>query len=133
MYRIKLNGESIVEIRETKDFKDPQVAIATMEIAIVTSKAIRGPVDLCEEGGVRLFTALPKRLFAFVNEQGTAAGETALCEDCKEDKKNIKTALGQANLDVDIGKGLVDCSLNDAICCITCGFGEERRDKYFGE
>ncbi len=52
------------------------------------------------------------RIFARLTAQGTAAAETAVCEDHKD---------VEIPADDDVIDGLVDCSGNDQLECQVCG------------
>ena len=58
-----------------------------------------------------------------VSDQGTAAGETGLCEVCYKDTANQGYAREMASQsdDVDPKSNFIDCSGNDAMECCICG------------
>lgn len=60
------------------------------------------------------------KLFALVTDQGTAAAETCLCEN-HIDVNGFSLACRQADIDVRMSKGFVDCSENEELECIVCG------------
>lgn len=66
------------------------------------------------------------KMFSLVNDQGTAAYETSLCENCMSEKDNqlyAREMAGQSILDdVDPESDFVDCSGNEVILCIICGY-----------
>ena len=57
-----------------------------------------------------------------VNDQGTAAAETGLCEKCYDTPSNQSYAREMASQsdDVDPDGDFVDCSENDAVGCCIC-------------
>lgn len=63
-----------------------------------------------------LDTPAPRRLFAHVDEQGTALSVTALCTDCE-------AHAGESMFwDQDAVGERVDCTGNDALDCQRCGW-----------
>jgi hypothetical protein len=70
-------------------------------------------------------TTRPK-IVAMVTDQGTAAAETAICEDCASPARVLER-LDACLSDVDRRRGFVDVSENEAIQCRYCGVygGEE--------
>tara|TARA_B100001778_G_scaffold334952_2_gene349493 strand:- start:16017 stop:16244 length:228 start_codon:yes stop_codon:yes gene_type:complete len=56
------------------------------------------------------------------DENGTAATEAAICEDCMKDPANVAYCREQASQadDLDPESDLVDCSENDALRCCIC-------------
>ena len=57
---------------------------------------------------------------ALVTHRGTAAAETALCDECHSKLENRVKAEGWAGADVQPGSW-TDCSGNDALECQVCG------------
>jgi hypothetical protein len=67
-------------------------------------------------------TATRVKMFAYVTFDGTACYEAAICGSCMNDPKNLEYVKRQAYADdIDIERGLVDCSENDALQCCICG------------
>lgn len=66
------------------------------------------------------------KMYALLSDQGTAAIETALCERCMGDPKMSKQARQQAEQsslnDVPPDAPFRDCTENDALQCIGCGW-----------
>jgi hypothetical protein len=64
-------------------------------------------------------------LFALVSAQGTACHETCLCKDhfTPEHRKTAFEA-GQQNTSDPSTDGWVECTDNDALKCIVCGFSD---------
>lgn len=60
---------------------------------------------------------------ALVTDQGTAAQEAALCDECFKDEANQAYAREQASQsdDVNADSEFVDCTGNDALSCCICG------------
>jgi hypothetical protein len=58
-----------------------------------------------------------------VTDQGTAAAETFLCEECFKLEENLCYAREMASQadDIDPQSTFVDCSENDAAGCCICG------------
>lgn len=59
-------------------------------------------------------------MHAMVTQQGTAASETALCDDCFTTSAAFD-AERRADDDVDKQRGFIDCAGNDALVCTSCG------------
>lgn len=65
-----------------------------------------------------------RKMYALVSDQGTAAAETALCEDCFEDDENKDYARKQASTvlkDIPDLETFHDCTGNDVLSCCICG------------
>lgn len=60
------------------------------------------------------------RIFALLSKQGTAAAETALCENHYWRRRNRRDARNSAGDDVPKGARWTDCSKNEALVC-PCG------------
>lgn len=61
------------------------------------------------------------KFFSLLNNQGTAATETMMCEPCHDDGNKRVIVVNQAHVDVTLEKGFVDISSNDVACCVICG------------
>jgi hypothetical protein len=63
-----------------------------------------------------------ERMYALLTNQGTAAGESALCERHHADSglRDEARVLTNAGGDVDVTQPFVDCTGNDALQCIAC-------------
>jgi hypothetical protein len=64
------------------------------------------------------------KMYALLDTQGTACAETALCEECKSDRKLREKIKRQASDDVVIADGFVDCTGNEMLTCQNCGATE---------
>ena len=60
------------------------------------------------------------KIVAMVTDQGTAADETAVCEDCATPARMLER-LEARHKDVDQRRGFTDVSENTAIQCQYCG------------
>jgi hypothetical protein len=58
---------------------------------------------------------------ALVTINGTAARETALCDDCFRDPDTRNDTERGADYDVDKRSGWQDCTGNDELNCNQCG------------
>ena len=74
------------------------------------------------------------KFYALLTMQGTAAAETGLCEFCFTEEAQA-AACASAFSDIDVERGFVDVTGNEAIECYECGFlpfaamkKNERRD-----
>lgn len=63
-------------------------------------------------------------MFALLDNQGTAAAETALCSVHVNDSASMTEAILAAREDVPLPQDFNDCSGNDALECIVCGATE---------
>lgn len=72
-------------------------------------------------------------IYALLTNQGTAASETALCSEHEKDEACRFAAFGAAQ---PVGDGpddfaedvyFVDCTGNDQLACIVCGYSEKAR------
>lgn len=65
------------------------------------------------------------KMHALVSDQGTAAIEAALCENCFKEEANKKYAREMASQSDDVNPegNFVDCSENDALKCCVCDEG----------
>lgn len=61
------------------------------------------------------------KMYAALTTQGTAAAETALCENHVGDLEALAQAFVNAGDDVPVDQKPHDCSGNDALSCIVCG------------
>jgi len=63
---------------------------------------------------------MPTIFYALVSDQGTACGETGLCEHCFDDD-NQASIIACTSEDVDIEQGFIEVTGNEAIECNACG------------
>lgn len=65
-------------------------------------------------------------LFALTSQQGTACSETAVCSVCSkpEVQKKIEEGRCKGHPDDPIAGTWVECTQNEALKCIVCGFFE---------
>lgn len=57
--------------------------------------------------------------YSLITHQGTAAGETGLCEHCIDDEAKAHI-LAFVDEDCDVERGFVDVTGNDAVECSVC-------------
>ena len=64
-------------------------------------------------------------MYALITEQGTAAAESALCNECYSNLENKQYASDQASHSGDVIPGSwQDVTGNEALSCVICGKDE---------
>ena len=63
-----------------------------------------------------------RKMFALVNDQGSACMETALCEQCHNNPDKRVEVVNRAFKDSNLRIGFQDCSGNDALVCQGCDY-----------
>lgn len=66
-----------------------------------------------------------RRMYAYVTDSGTAISETALCEVHRHTHEHIAPMPPDAMID---RFGFVDCTGNDLLSCIVCGYSVNTRE-----